>query len=379
VNTKRFSAIAAVVGASALILAGCSTTGSGGGSTASPSASASDAAVAGPKIDKSLTGTITTGGSSAQANAEQAWTAAFQGLGPAGVTVNYDKSQGSGGGVTNWLNGSYDFAGSDAALNPTQLASAKTLCTGGDPVDIPAYLSGVAIIYNVAGVKLNLSSATIAKIFTLQVTKWNDPAIAADNKGATLPDAPITVVTRSDGSGTTANFTKYLHDTQPTIFTQAVGTAWPVAGTSGQQGGSGVVTAVTAGANTIGYADQSSIGTATAAKVTGTGKDFVSYSAEGATEAFDSAATVQAQGTGDLTEVIDYSKITGTSAYPIPLLSYVITCTVHKDATQGKLTKAYLGFVLSSLGQEVGHKNAGAAPLPTSVLKQAQKTIATIK
>jgi phosphate transport system substrate-binding protein len=379
VNIKRFSAIAVVVGAGALVLAGCASGGTPGGNSDAPSTAPSDSAVVGPKVDKSLTGTITAGGSSAQANAETAWTAAFKGTGPAGVTVNYDKSQGSGGGVTNWLSGSYDFAGSDAALNPTQYAQAKTLCTGGSPVNLPAYLSGVAIIYNVQGVKLNLSSATIAKIFTLQVKTWDDPAIKADNPNATLPSAPITVVTRSDGSGTTANFTKFLHDTQPSIFTQAVGTAWPVAGTSGQQGGTGVVNAVTAGANTIGYADQSSIGQATAAKVSGSDKHFVAYSAEGATEAFDSAATVEAQGEGDMTEVVDYSKITGASAYPIPLLSYVITCTVHKDAAQGKLTQGYLGFVLSTLGQQVGNKNAGAAPLPNSVLKQAQKTIATIK
>lgn len=380
-NIKRFSAIAAVVGAGALILAGCSSTSGGAGSTSSASASAADSTVVGPTVDKSLSGTITAGGSSAQANAETAWTAAFQGTQASGVTVNYDKSQGSGGGVTNWLNGSYDFAGSDAALNATQYPQAVTLCTGGAPVDIPAYLSGVAIIYNLQGVSnLQLSSATIAKIFTLQIKTWNDPTIAAENPKATLPSTSITVVTRSDGSGTTANFTKYLHDTQPTIFTQAVGTAWPVSGTSGQQGGSGVVNAVAAGAGAIGYADQSSIGQATAAAVSGTsGKTFVKYSAEGATEAFDSAATVSAQGTGDMTEVIDYSKISGTSAYPIPLLSYVITCTAHKDATQGKLTKAYLGYVLSTQGQQVGSKNAGAAPLPTSVLKQAQKTIATIK
>ncbi len=269
-----------------------------------------------PKVDSTLTGTITAGGSSAQANAETAWTAAFQGTQAAGVTVNYDKSQGSGGGVTNFLSGSYDFAGSDSALNATQLPQAVTLCAGGAPVDLPAYLSGVAIIYKLDGVtSLSLSSATIAKIFTLQIKTWDDPAIKADNPSATLPSTPITVVTRSDGSGTTANFTKYLHDTQGSIFTQAVGTAWPVAGTSGQQGGSGVVNAVTAGTGTIGYADQSSIGSATAAKVSGTGKDFVGYTAEGATEAFDSAATVQSQGAGDMTEVIDYSKVSGASAY----------------------------------------------------------------
>ncbi|GAA2072051.1 phosphate ABC transporter substrate-binding protein PstS [Pseudolysinimonas kribbensis] len=378
-NIKRVSAIAAIAGASALVLAACSTGGGNSGSTSGPDTAVNSSAVVGPKIDSSLGGTITAGGSSAQANAQTAWAAAFQAQ-ASGITVNYDKSQGSGGGVTNWLNGSYDFAGSDAALNPTQFAQAKTLCAGGDPVDLPAYLSGVAVIYNLPGVKLQLRSATVAKIFTRQITSWGDPAIAADNPGAALPAGPITVVTRSDGSGTTANFTTYLHDTQPSIFTQAPGTAWPVPGTSGQQGGSGVVTAVAAGEGTIGYADQSSINGATAARIqVGTGTDFVGYTAAGATAAFEAGATVHSQGTGDMSEVIDYSKITDASAYPIPLLSYVITCTAHKEATQGELTRAYLGFVLSTLGQQVGAKNAGAAPLPNSVLKQAQKTIATIK
>ena len=374
----RSGSLAAVALVGTLALAGCAAS-SDSGSSSSPSASA-DTTVSGPKIDPSLAGTITAGGSSAQANAETAWTAAFNAQ-ASGVTVNYDKSLGSGGGVTNWLAGSDDFVGSDAALKPDQYTSAAALCTTGKPVNLPAYLSGVALVYNLSGVTdLKLSTEVIAKIFTLQIKTWNDPAIAAINSGATLPATAITVVTRSDGSGTTANFTTYMHDTEPTIFTAAPSNAWPVPGTSGQQGGSGVVAAVTAGAGTIGYADQSSIGTLTAASIqVGTGTDFVKYSAAGATAAFEAAATTTAQGTGDLTQALDYSKITDKSAYAIPLLSYVITCTVHKDATQGSLVKAYLGFVESTLGQAVASKNAGSAPLPDSILKEAQTTIATIK
>jgi phosphate transport system substrate-binding protein len=380
VKITRSGGIVAFALLGTLALAGCAATSdSGTGDTSSPSASA-DTTVAGPKIDPSLAGTITSGGSSAQANAETAWTAAFKAQ-ASGVTINYDKSQGSGGGVTNWLNGSYDFAGSDAALKPDQYTSGQTLCTGGAPIDLPAYLSGVTLVYNLSGVtSLNLSSEVIAKIFTLQIKTWDDPAIAAINKGVTLPSTPITVVTRSDGSGTTANFTTYLHDTQASIFTAAPTNAWPVAGTSGQQGGSGVVAAVTAGAGAIGYADQSSVGTLAQAKIqVGTSSDYVAYSAAGATAAFAAAATTQAQGDGDMTQVIDYSKITDKTGYPIPLLSYIITCTVHKDATQGKLTAAYLGFLESTVGQAVASKNAGSAPLPDSVLKDAQKSIALIK
>jgi phosphate transport system substrate-binding protein len=379
VKITRSGSIAAVAIVGALALAGCSSSTSST-STASATATPTDSAVAGPAIDSTLAGTLTAGGSSAQANAQTAWFTAFKAQ-AAGVTVNYDKSQGSGGGVTNWLSGSYDFAGSDAALKPEQYTSGQTLCAGGAPINLPAYLSGVALVYNLPGVTtLKLSTANIAKIFTLQIKTWNDPAIAADNSGVTLPSTPITVVTRSDGSGTTANFTKYLHDVEPTIFTAAPTNAWPVPGTSGQQGGSGVVAAVTNGAGTIGYADQSSIGKLTAAEIqVGTGKDFVAYTAAGATAAFDVAATTAAQGSGDLTQVVDYSKITDKSGYPIPLLSYIITCTVHKDATQGKLTKAYLGFIESTVGQKVASVNAGSAPLPNSVLKDAQASIALIK
>ncbi|HEY4226110.1 MAG TPA: substrate-binding domain-containing protein [Pseudolysinimonas sp.] len=375
----RSGSIAAFALIGTLALAGCAATSDDSGSSSSPSASA-DTTVAGPTIDSTLAGTITAGGSSAQANAETAWTAAFNAQ-ASGVTINYDKSQGSGGGVTNFLSGSYDFAGSDAALKPDQYTSAATTCGTGKPIDLPAYLSGVALVYNLSGVTdLKLSSATIAKIFTLQIKTWNDPAIAADNSGVTLPATPITVVTRSDGSGTTANFTTYLSDTQPSIFTVPATTAWPIAGTSGQQGGAGVVAAVTAGAGAIGYADQSSVGTLAQAQVqVGTGTDFVAYSAAGATAAFAAAATTQAQGDGDMTQVIDYTKITDKSAYAIPLLSYIITCTVHKDATQGSLTKAYLGFLESTVGQAVAAKNANSAPLPDSVLKDAQKSIALIK
>jgi phosphate transport system substrate-binding protein len=376
-NTVKFKHVAtagAVALAAAIALTSCASTPS-----ATPAASNKATSAATP-LDTTLTGTITAGGSSAQANAQTAWSTAFHAQ-VAGTTINYDKSQGSGGGVTNWLAGSYDFAGSDAALTAAQQTSSQANCGAGGALDLPAYLSGVAIIYNLPGVTgLKLSSATLAKIFTLQVKTWNDPAIAADNPGASLPSTAITVVTRSDGSGTTANFTTYLHDVQPSIFTQAAGTAWPVAGTSGQQGGSGVVNTVTAGAGTIGYADHSSIGTATAADIqVGTAKTFVTYSAKGATNAFAAAATTTPSTKGDLTQVLDYSKITNKDSYPIPLLSYQILCTTFKDPAQAKVTKAYLGYIGSEIGQAIAAKNAGSAPLPAAILADVQKSLALVK
>ncbi len=372
---NKAAAMSAIALASVLALTACSGDG-GAKSSGTPAASTSDAAV----DYSSLSGTITAGGSSAQANVQQAWTTAFQAQ-ASNVKINYDKSQGSGGGVTNWLNGSYDFAGTDAALSADQFSQAKQTCGPDGGVDIPVYLSGVSIVYKLDGVKkLNLDAKTIASIFSGKITSWNDPAIAALNKGATLPSTPISVVHRSDGSGTTANFTTYLHQQQPSIWTWDAGTTWPNNVGSGQQGGSGVVNTVEAGNGTIGYADQSSIGDATAASVEvgDTGK-FVDYSEAAATESLTQSGTIAPQGAGDLTVTIDTTKINNAKAYPIPLLSYDVLCKTFKDSAQGKLTAAYLGFIVSKTGQQIGAKNAGAAPLPESFLSKAAKTLASVK
>jgi len=380
-NTVKFKNVA-VVGAFALTatiaLAGCASSSGDTGSTTKPSASATADAY---KIDPSLTGTITAGGSSAQANAEAAWVAAFTSQAK-GVTINYDKSQGSGGGVTNWLAGSYDFAGSDSPLNPTQVTSSASTCGADGAINLPVYLDGVAVIYNLPGVKdLKLSSEVIAKIFSLKITTWNDAAIVALNPKAKLPATAITTVTRSDGSGTTTNFTNYLSQSQPSIWTYAPSNAWPVAGSSAQQGGSGVVNTVKAGEGTIGYADHSAIGDLSSAQIqAGTSKDYVAFSAEGASTAFAKAAvatptTVE----GDLSQKLDYTKLTDKSSYPIPLISYQILCKTFKSADQAKLTKAFVGYVASDIGQKIAAKNAGAAPIPAAMLAKIAKSLADVK
>lgn len=369
---KNAAAAGAVALTAALALSACS--GNGGSPTSTTTASS------GAADYSSLSGTITSGGSSAQANVQQAWAAAFQAQ-ASKVKINYDKSQGSGGGVTNWLSGSYDFAGTDASLKPDQFAQAKKTCGPDGGLDIPVYLSGVDIIFKLDGVsKLNLDSKTIASIFSGKITTWNDPAIAALNKGVTLPATPISVVHRSDASGTTNNFTTYLHQQQPSIWTWDAGTAWPNGIGSGQQGGSGVVNTVQAGTGTIGYADQSDVGKATTAAVeVGTTGTFVQYSAAGATKSLALSGVVSPQGPGDLTVNIDTTKITDVSAYPIPLLSYDVLCKTFKDANQGKLTAAYIGFLASKIGQQVAAKNAGSAPLPDSLIAKAEESLKSVK
>ncbi|MCW2165014.1 phosphate ABC transporter substrate-binding protein, PhoT family [Microbacterium hydrothermale] len=372
---SRLALLGSVAAVASLTLAGCAgTSGSGDAAGTSASPTSSDVAFS---IDPNLSGTITAGGSSAQANAQAAWTSAYNAQAK-GVTINYDKSQGSGGGVTNFLSGAYDFAGSDSPLNADQTTQSKALCTDGG-VNIPVYLDGVAIIFNIPGVtELKLSGETIAKIFALQITDWSDPAITKDN-GTALPAGAITTVARSDGSGTTQNFTNYLAATQSSVWTSPAGKDWPIEGNvSKQKGGSGVVEAVKAGSGTIGYADHSAIGDLNAASVIQDGTA-VAYSPEAVTATFEAAAVDASNGvTGDLSKKFDYSKLTAET-YPIPLVSYAVTCTSFKDAKQAELVKSYLGFVTSSLGQQVAAKNAGSAPLPDSVLEAAAETLAAIK
>ncbi|RKS93399.1 phosphate ABC transporter substrate-binding protein (PhoT family) [Microbacterium sp. AG790] len=371
----RISQLGAIAAVAALALTGCASSGSNTpAESASPTATSSDVAF---QIDPSLSGTITAGGSSAQSNAQQAWTTAYNATAK-NVKINYDKSQGSGGGVTNFLSGAYDFAGSDSPLNADQTAQSKALCTDGG-INIPIYLDGVAVIFNIPGVtSLKLSGETIAKIFALQITDWSDPAITKDN-GTALPAGAITTVARSDGSGTTQNFTNYLAATQSSVWTFPAGKDWPVQGNvSKQKGGSGVVEAVKAGSGTIGYADHSAIGSLNAASIVTNGTA-VAFSGEAVSKTFDVAAVDNSNGVpGDLSKKFDYTKLTA-DAYPIPLVSYAVVCSTFKDAKQAELVKSYLGFVTSSLGQSVAEKNAGSAPLPDSVLAAAAKTLAAIK
>lgn len=372
---NRITTIGAAGALAAIALAGCSATPSSTSSD-SPSAAPTSSAIT-SKIDASLTGTVTAGGSSAQANAQAAWTAAYNAQ-VKGVTINYDKSQGSGGGVTNFLSGAYDFAGSDSPLNADQTTQSQALCTEGG-INIPVYLDGVAIAFNIPGVTdLKLSGETIAKIFALQITDWSDAAITKDN-GKALPAGKITTVARSDGSGTTANFTNYLAATQKSVWTFPAGKDWPVEGdVSKQKGGSGVVQAVEAGTGTIGYADHSAIGKLPSVSILQDGKA-VPFSAEAVSKTFEVAAVDASNGVkGDLSKKFDYSKLTAET-YPIPLVSYAIACTTFKTPAQAALVKSYIGFVSSTLGQQVAAKNAGAAPLPDSVLKAAQESLATIK
>ena len=209
---------------------------------------------------ESLSGDLAGAGASSQEKAQEAWSTGFQGAN-SGVTLTYDPV-GSGDGRKQFIAKGVSFAGSDSYLNDDEgeLSAAKERCGGQDPIEVPAYVSPIAVVYNLEGVdSLQLSAKTIAQIFDNKITKWNDPAIADENPDADLPDTAITPVHRSDDSGTTKNFTDYLGKAGEGAWKYDAEDAFPVKGEAAE-GTSGVISAVTKGKGTIGYADESQAG-----------------------------------------------------------------------------------------------------------------------
>jgi len=327
-----------------------------------------------------VSGTIAGAGSSAQEAAQEAWKANFESAN-SGATVSYDPI-GSGGGRDQFIaGGNTIFAGSDSPFDTDELPKATQRCkgTGGDLVQVPVYISPIAIIYNLSGVdNLQLSPDVTAKIFKGEITKWNDPAIAADNPGASLPDTDITPVHRSDESGTTANFTDYLHEAAPGVWTDEPDSSWPLNGGEAGAQTSGMVQAVKAGDGAIGYADESQAQGLGIAKVK-VGNTYVAPSADGAAADFEASQKDPelSQGQNVLAFKVDRTS-TDPSTYPVLLVSYLMGCTKYDSTDTTDTVKAYFNYVISSDGQQAAAQNAGSAPLPPGITKQDQAVVDAI-
>jgi phosphate transport system substrate-binding protein len=361
---NRLLPVLALVAALALVVAACGDSDdSGGGGTAS-AASGSEA----------VTGKIAGAGSSAQDAAMQAWIAGVQSTSP-DATISYDPV-GSGGGREQFVSGGVDFAGSDSALADDELTGAQKRCGGEDNlIEIPVYISPIAIIYNLEGVdNLQLDPVTAASIFAQKITNWNDPAIAKDNPDVKLPDQRISPVNRSDESGTTANFTDWLSQNAPKVWTFEPDGNWPVKGGEAAEGTSGVVDAVKSGKGTIGYADESQARELGVAKIK-VGSEFVAPSAEAAAAVIDKSEESQDTGKYVFTYTIN-RKVEGT--YPIALVSYQIACTKYDTADKGKLVKALQSYIVSPEGQEAAAKNARSAAISDALRQKIQPAVDAI-
>jgi phosphate transport system substrate-binding protein len=304
----------------------------------------------------------------------QAWIAGFGSSNP-DVTVSYDPA-GSGAGRTQFGEGAIDFAGSDAALDEEERATAKERC-GGDAMNLPLYISPIAVIYNLEGVKdLQLSPATIAGIFDRKITKWNDPKIAADNPGVKLPSSGITPVNRSDESGTTTNFTQYLAGTAGKAWPHEPSGNWPLKGGQSAQGTSGVVQTVQGGQGTIGYADASKAGQLGVAKIK-VGDEFVAPNAEGAAKVVEESPKAAGVPANDL--AIDIKRDTTTSgSYPLVLVTYTIICPKYDDKAKADLIKAFVSYIASEDGQKQAADAAGSAPISDKIRSEVENSLQSV-
>ena len=355
----------ALTGVLALALAACSS-----GSSAEPGATADGAA---------LSGSLAGAGASSQEKAVAGWIAGFNDANP-DVMVSYD-AVGSGGGREQFLAGAVQFAGSDAALKEDELEQAVERCEGGEAIELPLYISPIAVVYNLPGVDaehLQLSAATIAKIFDRQITSWDDPAIAAENPDVALPSTGIIPVNRSDESGTTENFTEYLAAAAEGAWPHEPSGDWPLSGGQSGQGTQGVIDTVSGAEGAIGYADASRAGDlgTVALKV---GDEYVPFSAEAAAKVVD--ASPRAEDATDKRLVVELDRTTTEAGtYPLVLISYSIACSTYADEADAANVKAYLSYVASAEGQERAADPgvAGSAPISDELRAEVQTAIDAI-
>lgn len=277
-----------------------------------------------------------------------------------GVTINYGGG-GSGKGRTDLQTGVVDFAGSDGLVKAEDVAKYK-----GAFLYFPTVAAPITVSYHVEGVdSLQLSPETIARIFSREIKTWNDKAIAADNPGAKLPSTAIIVAHRSDGSGTTENFTKFLKAAAPTVWKLDAGSTvnWP-ADTQGGNGNSGVAQIVKDSNGAIGYVDFSDA-KATGlkwAKVKNKAGKFVDATLDGA-----SAALAGVEIKPDLSYNPLWAE--GDAAYPITAPTWILAYTNQGDKAKGEALKAFLTYIYGD-GQEMAAE-VNYAKLPDTLKDKA--------
>jgi phosphate transport system substrate-binding protein len=286
------------------------------------------------------------------------------------VKLDY-QSIGSGGGIKQLKEQTVDFGASDAPMKDEDLKSAP-----GEILHVPTVLGAVIITYNLEGVTqpLRFSPEVIADIFLGKIKKWNDPKIVADNPGVTLPSSDITVVHRSDSSGTSAVFTDYLSKVSAE-WKEKVGAgtspSWPTG--HGGKGNEGVTGQVKNTPNTLGYVElayavQNKLPVAQIKNASG---NFITPSIDAVTAA---ASGSLATTPDDLR--VSITNAAGADAYPISSYTYILVYKAQKDAAKGK---ALVDFLWWGIHDGEGFaKDLQYAPLPADIVKRAEAKINSV-
>jgi phosphate transport system substrate-binding protein len=299
----------------------------------------------------------------------QKWLSEYGKINP-NVRIDY-QSIGSGGGIKQLKEQTVDFGASDAPMKDEDLKSAP-----GEILHIPTVLGAVVITYNLASVsqKLRFSPEVIADVFLGKIKKWNDPKIAADNPGVALPSTDVTVVHRSDGSGTSAVFTDYLSKVSPE-WKEKVGAgispSWPTG--IGGKGNEGVTGQVKSTPNTIGYVElayalQNNLPVAQLKNASG---NYIDASIDAVTAA---AAAALANTPEDLR--VSITNAPGAQAYPISSYTYILVYKEQKDARKGKALVDFLWWGIHD-GEKYA-KDLQYAPLPDEIVRRTEAKINSI-
>jgi phosphate transport system substrate-binding protein len=366
VKFNRSGAAVVLLTAGALVLSSCSS----GGNTSSVASSDANAV----KVDCGGKKSLTASGSTAQANAMKGFISAYQTACP-GQTLTYT-ANGSGAGITDFIGNKTDFGGSDDPLSQSESAQAQARC-GSAAWNLPVVFGPIALSYNINSVDtLVLDGPTLAKIFNGQITRWDDPAITALNEN--MPSEDIHVVYRSDQSGTTDNFQKYLDAASNTAWGKGTGRTFNGGTGTGAVGNEGTAAMVknTEGAITYNeYSFAQAQNLFTAKIVTSAGPDPVGITPDSVQKTVSGAKTNVTS--NDLVlDTSSFYKPTQAGAYPIVLATYSLVCSKYQDALTGTAVKAFLQTAVGP-GQTTLEQN-GYFPLPTDFQSKVLNSINAI-
>ena len=349
---NRWGALSLVLG---LVLTACG----GGAGTDTTTASGGTTATSGDTMAELPSITLAGSGATFPASYYEEVFQAFNDLYPE-VTVTYNPV-GSGQGQSDLAGGLTDFAGSDSLVKEEDKGNFK-----GEFLYVPTVAAPITVSYNLSGVdNLQLSPETLAQIFQGDITSWDDATIAADNPGVTLPSTAITVVHRSDGSGTTANFTHYLVLAVPDVWTLGTDKTvdWP-ASTIGADGNTGVADKINTTDGAIGYVDFSD--------ARATGLHFAAIkNKDGNYVAASLEASSAALAGAELAPDVTYNPLNaaGADSYPIVAPTYILVYKTYDDADTVTVLKALLNYVLGPAQDDA--ESLDFAKLPANVLEKA--------
>src|ERR1700751_1585458 len=356
--TRSGAALSLLV-AGILAVSGC-----GGNTNNNPSSSGSSANSA--PVQCAGKKQLKASGATAQENAMEQFVYAYVHACP-GYTLDYN-ANGSGAGVTDFVNNQTDLAGSGDPLNPSKGQPDHAAQRCGSPAwDLPAVFEPIAVTYHIDGVNsLKLDGPTTAKIFNGSITVWNDPAITALNPGTNLPAMPIHVIFRSDQSANTSNFQQYLHAASNGAWGKGDGQTFN-GGVGDSAAGDNGTSAMLQNTNgSITYNEWSfAVGKqlSMAQIITSAGPDSVSITTDSVSKTI-AGAKIIGQGNDLVLDLSSFYKPTQPGAYPIVEATYEIVCSKYPDSATGAAVKEFMQAAIGP-GQD-GLDQYGSIPLPSS-------------